>query len=280
MTDYGRELLFGYFLEPTAGEDLLSVARDADRLGLDLLGIQDHPYQRRFLDTWTLLSAIGAVTERIRIFPDVASLPLRPPSVLAKSAASLDLLTGGRVELGLGAGAFWDPIAAMGGPRRTAGEAVEALGEAIEVIRLWWSGERSVRYVGHHYLLSGAHPGPPPAHAIGIWLGAYGPRMLDLVGRRADGWLPSMPMMGPEKLPDAHSLIDEAASGAGRDPASIDRIYNVWDERSTSEWVDLLTGLTLEHGMNGYVFGGPPTELPRIAEEIAPAVREAVTAAR
>ena len=72
-------------------------------------------YQPRFLDTWTLLSFIGAATERIRLFPDVAALPLRPPAMLAKAAASLDLLTQGHVELGLGAGASWEPIAAMGG---------------------------------------------------------------------------------------------------------------------------------------------------------------------
>lgn len=278
MTDYGRSLEFGYFLEPRAADPsgLLEAARTADRLGLDLLGIQDHPYQPGFLDTWTLLSAIGASTERIRLFPDVASLPLRPPAVLAKSAASLDLLTGGRVELGLGAGAFWDPIAAMGGPRRTPGEAVAAVDEAIDVIRLWWSGERAVTYDGRHYSLSGSHPGPQPAHDLGIWLGAYGPKMLDLVGTKADGWLPSMGFLPPEKLGAANQRIDDAAARAGRDPASVNRVYNLFGERSTEEWVDRITGWTLQDGMNGFVFGGPPTELQRIAEEIAPAVRASV----
>lgn len=275
MTDYGRALEFGYFLEPRAADPagLLETARTADRLGLDLLGIQDHPYQPAFLDTWTLLSAIGASTERIRLFPDVASLPLRPPAVLAKSAASLDLLTGGRFELGLGAGAFWDPIVAMGGPRRTPGEAVAALDEAIDVIRLWWSGERAVSYAGTHYSLSGSHPGPRPAHDIGLWLGAYGPKMLDLVGSKADGWLPSMGFLPPEKLGAANQRIDEAATRAGRDPSSLDRIYNLSGERSSEEWIELIAGWALEDGMNGFVFSGPPTALHRIAEEIAPGVR-------
>lgn len=87
-------------------------------------------YQPRFLDTWTLLSFIGAATERIRLFPDVAALPLRPPAMLAKAAASLDLLTQGHVELGLGAGAFWEPIAAMGGPHRSKRKSVAVLSEA------------------------------------------------------------------------------------------------------------------------------------------------------
>ena len=97
---------------PEAGslDEVLDACREADRLGLDLIGIQDHPYQRRFLDTFTLLSWVAAVTERVRVFPDVACLPLRPPAVLAKAAASIDLLSDGRFEMGLGAGAFWDAI--------------------------------------------------------------------------------------------------------------------------------------------------------------------------
>lgn len=194
----------------------------------------------------------------------------------------LDLITGGRVELGLGAGAFWDPIAAMGGPRRTPGEAVAALSEAIDVIRLWWSGERAVRYDGAHYSLHGSHPGPVPAHPIGVWLGAYGPRMLDLVGAKADGWLPGQGYLGPEKLAEANQRIDEAALAAGRDPGQINRVYNVSGDRSTAEWVDLLTPWSVERGMNGYVFTGPPDEptLRSITDEIAPAVREAVSRER
>ncbi len=101
-----RETKFGYFLIPNVEDPLIETAKTVERLGLDYVAVQDHPYQRRFVDTWTLLSMIAASTERIGLFPDVASLPLRPPAVLAKAAASLDVLSGGRVELGLGAGAF------------------------------------------------------------------------------------------------------------------------------------------------------------------------------
>jgi len=124
VSDYGRTLEFGVSVEPLADPpDWASrVARAADTAGLDLVGIQDHPYQRRFLDTWTLISTLVPVTEDIRFFPDVANLPLRPPAMLAKAAASLDVLSGGRVELGLGAGAFWDAVVGMGGHRRSPGE--------------------------------------------------------------------------------------------------------------------------------------------------------------
>jgi len=137
MPDLGHDLLFGCFLPPLAEQaaTVVDLALLAEASGLDLVTVQDHPYQPAFLDSWTLLSVLAARTSRVRLLPNVANLPLRPPAVLARSVASLDILSAGRVELGLGAGAFWDAIEAMGGPRRTPGEAVAALTEGIEVIR-------------------------------------------------------------------------------------------------------------------------------------------------
>ena len=137
--------------------------RAADAAGLHVVGIQDHPYQHHFLDTWSLIPTLLAETQRVSFFTDVANLPLRPPAVMAKAAATLDVLSGGRFELGLGAGGFSDVIAGFGGPRRTPGESVEALDEAIDVIRLLWSKEHAVSLEGKHYRLDGAHPGPRPA---------------------------------------------------------------------------------------------------------------------
>jgi alkanesulfonate monooxygenase SsuD/methylene tetrahydromethanopterin reductase-like flavin-dependent oxidoreductase (luciferase family) len=278
--DYGRPVQFGYFLTPRGGEprEVLRLARLVDELGLDLIGVQDHPYQPRFLDAWTLLSVIVAQTARVRVFPDVTNLLLRPPAILAKAAATLDLLSGGRVELGLGAGAFGVAAQAMGAPARTPAQAISALEEAIQVIRLMWSGERSVRFQGDHYRLSGVHTGPVPAHRIGIWLGTYRPRGLELVGRLADGWVPSLSYLPPEALPEAHRRIDDAARAAGRNPADIQRLYNVWSqEESVAEWVDLLAALTTERGMDTYVLGTESDEeLRRFATEVVPSVREVV----
>lgn len=294
--DYRRPLHFGYFPTPEAAQHraLLEQARLCEALGLDLIGIQDHPYQRRFLDAWTLLGVIAGQTRRIRLFTDVASLPLRPPAVLAKAAASLDVLSGGRFELGLGAGAYWEGVAALGGPARSPGEAFAALEEAVQVIRLMWSGERGVRFEGRHYQLRGAHAGPAPAHEIGLWLGAYGPKMLALTGRACDGWVPSASYAPPQRLPAMNARIDEAATAAGRDPAQIKRLYNIFGritdgasagdfEGPPDQWVDTLTGLALEHGMDSFIFGpaeAPEQQLRRLAEEVAPRVRANVARAR
>ncbi|HEX8086681.1 MAG TPA: LLM class flavin-dependent oxidoreductase [Solirubrobacteraceae bacterium] len=115
---------FGVSLVPAAADldRVFALTRIADEAGLELVGVQDHPYQRRFVDTFALLGHLLARTSRISVFPDVANLPLRPPAVLAKHAATLDVLSGGRFELGLGAGGFWEAIHAMGGPSRTPGE--------------------------------------------------------------------------------------------------------------------------------------------------------------
>ncbi|CCW13918.1 hypothetical protein EBESD8_44820 [Rhodococcus aetherivorans] len=194
MPEYGRKLLFGIFLTPAAENPaaVVDLAVASERAGLDLVTFQDHPYQARFLDAWTLLTWVAARTTRVLVAPNVANLPLRGPAILARSAASLDRLSGGRVELGLGAGAYWDAIAANGGPHRTTGEAVDALEEAITVIRELWADRRGgARVDGTHYRLAGAKRGPAPAHDIGIWLGAYGPRMLALTGRPPTGGCPA-----------------------------------------------------------------------------------------
>src|SRR6202165_1356268 len=230
MTDYGHELEFGYFLIPDGGNPygVLETARLADRLGYDLLAVQDHPYQPAHLDALALLGVILGHTERIRVFQDVGNLPLRPPATFAKAAATLDLLSAGRFEAGLGGGGFLDAAKAMGAPARTPGQSLEALEEAIVILRACWSTPGVLRFHGHHYELEGARPGPKPAHPIGIWLGAAKPRALALTGRKADGWAaPLMNYLPPIAAAEAQESIDGSARAAGRDPRVIRRIYNV-----------------------------------------------------
>jgi alkanesulfonate monooxygenase SsuD/methylene tetrahydromethanopterin reductase-like flavin-dependent oxidoreductase (luciferase family)/hemerythrin-like domain-containing protein len=294
MTDYGHDLIFGTFLTPTAdnARGVLNLAQLSDELGLDLVTIQDHPYQARFLDTWTLLSVIAANTVNVRVAPNVANLPLRPPAVLARSVATLDILSGGRVELGLGAGAFWDALAAVGGPRLTAADGVSALEEGIAVIRAMWdTSARSVRLDGKHYAVAGAHPGPAPLHDVGIWLGAYKPRMLAITGRLADGWLPSHSYAGPETLSAMNRVVDEAALAAAREPRAVRRLYNIGGRFSAqgrgflegppTAWAEQLAELTLTEGMSAYILGSDEHDvIRRFADEVVPAVRELVAAER
>jgi alkanesulfonate monooxygenase SsuD/methylene tetrahydromethanopterin reductase-like flavin-dependent oxidoreductase (luciferase family) len=282
VPDYRRPLEFGANVDPTASE--LRLARDvaavAEARGLDLLGVQDHPYQWRFLDTWMLLPTVLAETETVRVFPNVANLPLRGPAMLAKAAASLDVISGGRFELGLGAGTFWEAVAAMGGPVRRPGEAVDALEEAIRIIRLFWSGVRTVTFEGRFYSVRGLHPGPAPAHPIGIWVGALKPRMLGLTGRLADGWSVSRPYVPPEEVPDLQARIDEGAQEAGRDSAEIRRLYNLMGTiEDVGAWVEELTRFAVDLGLDTFVFWPADDYLRQLdlfAAEVVPAVRGAV----
>jgi len=281
MPDYGHPLRFGSFITPVNAPASAPVrlAVLSEELGLDLVTFQDHPYQPSFLDTWTLLSWAGAHTERVQLSGNVLNLPLRQPAVLARSAASLDLLSGGRVSLGIGAGGFWDAIEAMGGRRLEPAQAVDALGEAIDVIRGIWDAteRRALRVEGDYYRVAGAKRGPAPAHEIPIWVGAYKPRMLRLVGRKADGWLPSLPYLQPGDLRRGNQLIDAAATAAGRDPREVTRLLNV----TPRETADDLVSLALEEGIGTFiVMGDDDAALRRFATEIVPEVRERVEAAR
>jgi FAD/FMN-containing dehydrogenase len=291
MPDYGHPLRFGTFIQPSSQQpDLaVSLAQLSEQLGYDLVTFQDHPYQPSYLDTWTLLTWVAARTERIHIASNVLNLPLRPPAVIARSAASLDLLSAGRFELGLGAGGFWDAIEAMGGRRLSPGQAVDALDEAIEVIRgLWAAGEPAPpRIDGTYYQLRGAKRGPAPAHDIPIWIGAYKPRILRLTGRKADGWLPSLPYLKPGDLQAGHQVIDEAARAAGRDPAEIQRLLNISGSFSAvsrgpldgppERWVDDLLPLVLQDGISTLiVMADDPELMATFAERVMPPLREAV----
>ena len=253
----------------------------SERAGFDLVTFQDHPYQPAFLDTWTLLSWVGARTERVQLAGNVHNLPLRPPAVLARSAASLDRLTNGRMALGLGTGGFWDAIVAMGADRRTPAEAVLALSEAIVIIREIWDTDTrgGIFRDGQFYHLDGATRGPAPAHPIPLWLGAYGPRMLDLVGTAADGWLPSLGRLdGTAALGAGNARIDAAAQAAGGEPSSIRRLLNVGSADAEPE---KLAELALEYGIDTFIVSvDDPALLARIGDTVLPETRALVAAER
>ena len=278
--DYGHALEFGVFITPTNRQPQVPVAlaQLSEQLGFDLATFQDHPYQPGFLDTWTLLSYTAAATSTIRLASNVLNLPLRPPAVLARAAASLDLLSSGRFELGLGAGGYWDAIEAMGGGRLTPGQALEALEEAMDLMRgIWNPDERTPLPSGKYYPLKGAKRGPAPEHEIPIWIGAVKPRMLRLTGRKADGWLPSLNFLQPKEIASQHERIDDAARGVGRNPAEVRRLLNIPYGTEPVQLADF----TLTHGFSTFiVVTDDPNAMTQFAQETAPMVRELVETER
>jgi alkanesulfonate monooxygenase SsuD/methylene tetrahydromethanopterin reductase-like flavin-dependent oxidoreductase (luciferase family) len=282
---------FGLNIDPNVGG--LAIAERmtaiADHSDLDLVGIQDHPYNFGFLDTMSLITALAMRTSRVHLFPNVANLPLRPPAMLAKQAASIDVLSGGRFELGLGAGGFVDHVVGMGGPRRSVAQGRAGLSEAIDIIKAMWAGQ-GFSFTGDHYAAPAVRPGPPPKHDIGLWLGVTGPKSVRLVGAKADGWSISAPYAPPSQVDKLHPIIDEAAHEAGRDPDRIVRLYNVMGlitdvdtdafNGPVERWVDTLTRLHVDHRMNAFVYWPTATrerQAHLFAEEVVPAVRKALS---
>lgn len=277
---------------------MFQVARIADEHQLDLLAVQDHPYIPNYFDAWTLLVALSQFTNHLSVMPNVINLPLRTPAIVAKAAATLSLLSGGRIELGIGAGIFADGIESFGGPRRTPGETVDAFAEAITVMRALWDSASEGRYEGHYYYLRGAKSGPSPVDPIRIWAGAYGPRMLELTGAFCDGWIPSNTFALSEQIPEMQRKIDDGARGAGRDPAAVRRGYNLlgiitdvpetrddnWLVTTPQGWVDALVGYYRDLGLDSFILWPPTpdavTQTQRFVTEVVPQAQKAMVELR
>jgi alkanesulfonate monooxygenase SsuD/methylene tetrahydromethanopterin reductase-like flavin-dependent oxidoreductase (luciferase family) len=294
MPDYGRPLTFGLSIDPSARDldEAFQLATRADELGLDLLAVQDHAYQPTHVDTWTLLTYLSAATRRISVMTDVADLQLRPPAMLAKAAASLAVLNGGRVQLGVGGGPFPEPIAAMGVEARSSMAMVEYAEASVQILRAALRGGR-VR-AGNDGYRAAYVAGPAPLAPPEVWVGAQKPRMLAMVGRSAQGWISPLNIyVPPEDVPDKQRLIDEAALAAGRDPHEIRRIYNVIGSigapapqglsGDVDTWVDFLTHAVVELGFDTFIFWpatDPASQLDIFATRVVPAVRERVSQLR
>ena len=200
--------------------------------------------------------------------------------MLARSVASLDMLSGGRVELGLGAGAFWDAIAADGGPRLTPGQAVDALAEAIDdhPRRSGTRTARSVTYDGEHYRRPRRQVRAGARARVELWLGAYKPRMLR-ADRRAGRRLAAQRGLRRRstRSPAMNARIDAAARARPAAPGVRDPAAAQHQPRRTGP--SELAELALEHGMSTFILSADDErEIQRFASEVAPAVRERVEA--
>jgi alkanesulfonate monooxygenase SsuD/methylene tetrahydromethanopterin reductase-like flavin-dependent oxidoreductase (luciferase family) len=220
----------GITISTAPDADPVAEARHAEALGFDLVSLHRDVLHGPppSLETWTLLTWVAAHTTTVKLAPNVLALPNRHPAVTAKMAETLDRLSGGRLVLALGGGAPVNhaAFAAFGLARRSTAETVAATEEAIDVIHGLWT-QAAFSYRGDHFSTENAALQPRPAWPIPIWLGAFGPRMLDLVGRKADGWLPSMFLLPPERASVALRRVREAARRAGRDPDRLTYGYNV-----------------------------------------------------
>lgn len=141
-------------------------------------------------------------------------------------AETFDRLSAGRLILGLGAGSAEDEFEALGLAVRPLRERIDGLKEAIQISRGLWSGE-AFSFEGKIYRLRDALLHPRPAHTIPIWLGAHGRRGLELTGRLADGWIPSLAYAPPGQVADKVAIVRHAAEDAGRDPRDVTCIYNL-----------------------------------------------------
>jgi alkanesulfonate monooxygenase SsuD/methylene tetrahydromethanopterin reductase-like flavin-dependent oxidoreductase (luciferase family) len=293
--------LFGANVDAAVADPAAAIARAqlAEQIGFDLVLTQDHPYNPAHLDTWTFLTTVAMRTERIQVGSNVSPLPLRPPAMLAKQVASVAALSGGRVLLGLGAGAFPQGIHAFGGPELAPGAAVAALDEGIRLIRQVWQSDGPASFAGEHHRVRGVRFGPNPERAIPIWVGALRPRMLRLTGRLADGLIVSAGYAPPSALPEFNAQVDAGAAAAGRSPTSVRRAYNVMGRveagattaagevvgaggaHDPATWVAALTRYAAEGRIDTFVFwpdggnGDRDDQLRRFAADVIPGVRAA-----
>lgn len=242
-----------------AAPALLDWAATAERHGFDVLFVGDRllgaardaagrtVYDGAMLDPYVLLAAIAARTSRIRLATLVTVVPFRHPASLAKLAASLDVVSGGRFVLGAGSGWSAPELALFGIDPRRRGRQME---ESIRIIRQLWLGEPVTEH-GEFWTLEDVTVLPRPARAPGppVWLASFAPddvligsatitraqsRALARVGRIADGWVPltysaaHRRELSSEQLAAGWEIVKAEAEAVGRDPASIQSIYAHW----------------------------------------------------
>jgi alkanesulfonate monooxygenase SsuD/methylene tetrahydromethanopterin reductase-like flavin-dependent oxidoreductase (luciferase family) len=285
------ELILGVGMPTSAapGDDPAGIAQEAERLGYDFVSAADHPCGASpSYETTAMLAWIAARTSRVKVASRVLGVPFRRPAMVAKLAATLDLLSGGRFILGLGGGYSDQEIAALGAPGLSPAEKIDGLAEAVQVIRGAWTHSGYTQH-GRQHSVCGLEMEPKPARPIPVWLGTFGPRALAVTGRLADGWIPSLGYMPVQEIPAMRRRIDAAAEAAGRRPEEIRGILNVAIriDPDAQPQPDAVTGSAkqvvsqlrdlLGLGFTGFNFlvSGPDqiASMQRIAGDVLPALR-------
>jgi probable F420-dependent oxidoreductase len=287
---------------PVSWERLADTTRTAESLGFDSVWVSDHfffslqryggpaePYGTP--EPLTALAMLAAVTERVRLGTLVLSAGFRHPALLAKAAATIDLLSGGRLDLGLGAGWYEDEYRAFGYEFGDTGYRFELLEETLVVLGLLF-GEGPATWEGRHFRLHEAFARPDPAQKPGppLWVGGKGgPRLLRLVARHADGWNTSWAWT-PEAYRARARALERACEREGRDPGTVRRSVGLYtlvgeDERdlvaryrALQRWTPggALDGEILDEWARDKLVGTPDQVLDRLAAFAELGVEEVV----
>lgn len=287
-----KKLLFGVNVGTSTarGHDPVRLAQLAEGAGFDFVSASDHPYgPAPSFEAATLLTWILARTERVSVLSRVFGLPLRNEAMLAKSAESMQRLSGGRLILGHGSGGSEDEFRRIGIPTATPGERLAGLEEGVTLMRRLWDGG-PVTFDGSHHRLAGAELRPTPERPIPVWLGTFGPRALELTGRLADGWIPSLGYRPTTEMPQMMRAVRDGALAAGRDPDGLTYALNTEleiggevDEArvagSTDQILDQLNGF-VRTGFTAFNFilgRAPAEEMRRVAAEVVGPLRAQLT---
>ncbi|MGI9623812.1 MAG: LLM class flavin-dependent oxidoreductase [Acidimicrobiales bacterium] len=280
--------------------DLRAQVKELERLGFDAAVTGDHfcdwanPSEPWF-EAWTLLSALACETSSIRLAPNVAQIPLRNPAVLAHQAVTLDHVSDGRLDLGLGTGLTIDPSTEMVGlPNWSNAERVARFGEYVELVSLLVS-QPVTSFTGEYYSANNAvmNPGSLQQPRIPIVVAALGPIMMGHAARHADTWNtmsfdPDFSNQGDE-LADRNVQMDNLCESIGRDPATLRRSVNLFDAEARAAggnlryydddelFVELVAGL-IEAGYTDIGLYHPNTAhqdeaFARVATEVVPRLK-------
>jgi len=260
-----------------------------ESLGFESLWLTDHLTRTAgpgdpYFEAWTLLSALATQVERPRLGILVSSNTFRHPSVLAKQAVTLDHISNGRLELGIGAGWFKDEHEMFGLDFPETGELVDRYAEALDLLDRFLSNDVTT-FEGEYYTLRQApnRPAPIQRPRPPIVIGAHGPRMINLAARYADTW---NSRGTPAEMRERNERMDAACARNGRDPKSVKRsmLYVIAQMKDENPWssIDAFTdfvGRFSEAGVEEFIFQPPPPDqfaiVERVATEIIPGLRTA-----
>lgn len=255
-------------------------------LGFDSIWDCDHYIQPSrptgpYFEGWTLLAGLAAMTERIRIGVLVSCNTFRHPALLAKEAVTVDHISNGRLELGLGAGWYRPEHEQYGIPFPANAELVGRFAEAVEIVDALMRDE-VVSYEGQYYQLREAafRPGPIQRPRPPLTLGAHGPRMLGIVARHADAW---NSFGTPDEMRERNAILDEQCARIGRDPGAIRRSLYGWaamlpyDPWASVGAFEEVIGRYREVGVDEFIIDQPPVEqfpiVERVAADVLPKLR-------